>query len=203
MIVSFHHNFIYFRPKKTGSSAITEVLRPNLDDGDLRRVPLGEGASRKQHLHSTASEAKAALPSEFWASAFKFASERHPYEKAVSLAFFKFGKQQEKRFKGPDIAPRFVALLERVVQNGEYRGFDYYSIDGKTVVDDFVRHETFEADLRRIGARLGIAVPDEMPRRKASFRLDPRPARQILSDTQKETICRICREEFELLGYET
>ena len=49
---------------------------------------------------------------------------------------------------------------------------------------------------------IGIAVPAELPRKKGSIRLDPRPAREILSDEQKETIYHRCKQEFELLGYE-
>jgi hypothetical protein len=33
-------------------------------------------------------------------------------------------------------------------------------------------------------------------------RADKRPAREILSDEQKDIIRMVCREEFELLGYE-
>ena len=35
MIISFRHNFIYFRPKKTGGTTIMEMLRPNLGEGDF------------------------------------------------------------------------------------------------------------------------------------------------------------------------
>jgi hypothetical protein len=52
MIVSFYHNFIYFRPKKTGSSTIEEVLCQSLAPGDIiagtraLRVPGQDGSAR-------------------------------------------------------------------------------------------------------------------------------------------------------------
>ena len=202
VIVSYRHMFIYFRPKKTGSSTIVEVLRPHLGKHDARRLnTLLPDITEKAPLHSTATEVRAAVSGRFWKRAFKFASERHPYEKAVSLAFFRYGKQEAIRNDGLP-RQRFEDLLDRVVQGGEYQSFEYYSIDGKSVVDEFIRHETLEHDLRRIGEKIGIPIPPELPRAKGSYRLDRRPAREILSDAQKEIVYGFCRKEFELLGYE-
>src|SRR6185503_7993557 len=140
MIISFRHNFIYFRPKKTGGTTIMKVLRPNLGEGDISRgkdVPNHPEAHARTHL--MAAEIRKVVPPEFWERAFKFASERHPYEKAVSLAYFQLGKQQERRQKDQEHAiKRFRHVLERVVNEGEYRGFQYYSIDGQVVADAFV-----------------------------------------------------------------
>jgi hypothetical protein len=204
MIISFSHNFIYFRPKKTGSSTIVEVLRPNLGDGDISRgkdIPDHPEVHGRTHL--TAEEIKKIVPAEFWDGAFKFASERHPYEKAVSLAYFQLGKQQRRRQKDQERAAiRFARVLERVVNEGEYQGYQYYTIDGLVVADAFIRLESFRADFALIAKQLGVAVPQELPRRKADYRLDNRPAREVLSGEQKRTVFEKCREEFELLGYE-
>lgn len=204
MIVSYKHNYIYFRPKKTGSSTIAEVLRDSLGEGDISdstSIP-GDIEVDRRSLHLKAVEVQSIVTPEFWQRAYKFASERHPYEKAVSLAFFRLGKQQARRGKDAEYSSRRLpSLLQRVVEGGEYKGFDYYSVDGKPVVDEFIRHETLEADLRRIAGRLDIPVPEHLPRTKASFRLDPRPAGDILSEAQKQIIGDVCREEFELLGY--
>ncbi|MFL5236024.1 MAG: hypothetical protein ACJ8EL_00170 [Rhizomicrobium sp.] len=203
MIISYAHNFIYFRPKKTGSSTIVDVLRPSLGENDISRVRSRGDSEGLNRLHMKAEDVKNLVPPEFWRRSYKFASERHPYEKAVSLAFFRLAKQQQRRSKN-DEAPMedFLALLGRVVDGGEYRGFKYYTIGGTPVVDEFIRHESLERDLRHVAARLGLAVPDELPRSKGSFRLDPRPAREILSEEQRNTIFQKCLREFELLGYE-
>jgi hypothetical protein len=205
VIISYAHNFIYFRPKKTGSSTIVDVLRPSLGENDISRArSLGERETEvPRALHMKAAEVKAVVPSDFWDRAFKFASERHPYEKVVSLAFFRLGKQQERRQKTHERSlQRLPAMLDRVVSTDEYQGFEYYSIGGKPVADEFIRHETLEPDLRRVAARVGISVPAELPHNKGTFRLDPRPAREILSKEQRDTIFKKCLREFELLGYE-
>jgi hypothetical protein len=205
MIISFRHNFIYFRPKKTGGTTIMEMLRPNLGEGDISRgrdVPNHPEVHGRTHL--TAAEIRKVVPAEFWERAFKFASERHPYEKVVSLAYFQLGKQQQWRQKDQEHAiKRFGHVLERVVNAGEYRGFQYYSIEGQVVADAFIRLESLKADFEQIANRLGVSVPEELPHAKAMYRLDGRPARDILSEEQKHTVFKQCQEEFKLLGYET
>lgn len=198
MLISFKHNYIYFRPKKTGSSVISSILRESFGEHDIRPHDSSSGKAI-DNTHIEAVEIRKLVSEEFWNGAFKFASERHPYEKAVSLAYFRYGKRiRDGRGKNAS----FEEILERVVKSGAYSGFEYYSIDGKSVADDFIRHENFEADLRRICAKLGVPVPDELPRKKSNFRKDPRPAREILTDAHKQAIYEACKPEFELFGYE-
>jgi hypothetical protein len=210
MIISFKHNYIYFRPKKTGSSTIETVLSADLGPDDI--IPGRKGAARAGRAgkppessaplatHTQAEKIQAMVPEEFWQRCYKFASERHPYEKAVSLAFYRMHKFEKWGVEEAD--REFRRVLDEVVRGNSYSGLKYYSIEGAPVVDDFIRHESFEADLRRVAARVGVTVPEDLPRKKGSIRLDPRPAREILSDEQKRTIYHRCKQEFELLGYE-
>ena len=109
------------------------------------------------------------VPEEFWQRCYKFASERHPYEKAVSLAFYRMHKFEKW---GVEEAEReFDRVLDEVVRGNSYSGIAYYSIDGAPVVDDFIRHETFEADLRRVAVHIGVAVPAE-DMKNETFALD-------------------------------
>ena len=204
MIISYAYNFIYFRPKKTGSSTIVEILRSGLDAEDFALArSLADGSGSTYPVHIKAVDVKKLVPPDFWERAFKFTSERHPYEKAVSLAFFRLGKQRDRREHREQRAnKRFPKLLDRFVAGDEYCGFEYYSIDGKPLMNDVIRHENFEADLRRIAERLGLQVPDNLPRSKSGYRTDQRPAREILSDEQRYAVFQKCLPEFELFGYE-
>jgi Sulfotransferase family len=208
MIISFRHNFIYFRPMKTGSSTIEAVLCQSLGPDDIiagrraLRVPGRKSTAEiPENLaaHSKPKDILNIVSWEFWQGCYRFASERHPYEKAVSFAYFQFGRRQKK---DRAIEGNFSKFLDKTVHRGLYRGFDYYSIDGQSVVSDFIRHETLQEDFKRIGAQLGITIPDELPQKKAAHRTDRRPARDILSEEQKRIVFAKCREEFELLGYE-
>src|SRR5690242_11357348 len=104
MIISFLHQFIYIRTRKTASSTIEEVLRRSLAPGDvyvrnnaLRTVRSRIAAapslahSASVYTHMKAAEIAMIVPRRVWRRFYKFTSERHPYEKAVSLAWFNFG----------------------------------------------------------------------------------------------------------------
>lgn len=208
MIISYSHNFIFVRTRKTASSTIEDVLRCNLSSGDLfvsqKKLVSGQAKTEvsMQHEnvagHMTLKEIAPLVSPEFWNSSYKFSCERHPYEKAISLAYFNWtiGKKRG--------APRdmgFENYLDRTVRRGNYRGFDHYSIDGEVAVSDFIRFESLLEDLQRIGRHLGLAIPAELPRKKTVQRKDRRPAHEILSDEQKQIVYANCREEFELFGY--
>jgi hypothetical protein len=148
--------------------------------------------------HMTLRDIVPLVSAEFWNESFKFSCERHPYDKAVSLAHFNW-LRGESRGKSRDM--EFDEYLDRTVRQGSYRGFDHYSIDGKVAVDDFIRFETLAEDLQRIGEHLGITIPAELPQKKTAMRKDRRPGQEILSDEQKQIVYDHCREEFELFGY--
>jgi len=234
MIVSYLHNFIFIKTKKTGGSSIEMTLAPHCGPGDII-TPLGNQAElargngeplcrnfaddpgweeelrtiikgkrpqarrkafEKEHKpkffnHMPARQIKARVAPEFWDRAVKITSERHPYEKAVSLAYFTF-----------KTGSSFDAHLDSIVRKRGYVGYPLYTIGEEVVVDEFIRLETLHDDMRRVAAKLGLPIPDEMARAKSRTRLDPRPAREILSDVQKEIVYATCKKEFDLLGYE-
>jgi hypothetical protein len=210
MIISFKHNYLFVRTKKTASSTVQTVLAQSMGPDDVwthrgmtetPRLLNGAGAKEELHAHMTAEEILPWLPPGFFEGAFKFTVERHPYEKAVSLAHFRW-KKREKLEGVREFAGDFETHLEQVVRGGGYAGHPYYSIGGKTVVDDFIRQEDLLPDLKRIGEKIGIAIPDELPQKKTRHRKDSRPAREVLSEAQKEIVFETCRPEFERFGYE-
>ncbi|HEY4115038.1 MAG TPA: hypothetical protein VGM17_13370, partial [Rhizomicrobium sp.] len=144
--------------------------------------------------HMGASEIKERVAPEFWDKAVKITTMRHPYEKAVSLAFFTF---KPRRTDAP-----WEEHLDQIVRRGGYASDKHYAIDGKVIIDEFIKQERLLEDFKRIGARLGIRIPDELPRSKIKTRQDSRSAREILTDEHKMIIYTVCREEFDLLGYE-
>jgi len=223
MIVSFSRNFIFIKTKKTAGSTVEAVLATGCLKSDIVTIPsikyvgmdpnkLGsefetdidnEELESKRHgkkrgdffNHMMAEEISRKIDPLFWKDALKITVERHPYEKAVSQAYFRIGKVRKYR-------DDFPAYLDKVVRTGDFIGFKRWSVDGKSVINEFIRQETLTEDVARIGRRLGIAVPTELPRLKSRTRVDRRPAKEILSDEQKEIVYSRCREEFEILGYE-
>jgi hypothetical protein len=143
--------------------------------------------------HMSAATAKDQLDPAFWNGAFKFTIERHPYEKAVSHAFFQMRGNPNRDF---------AKVLERQLEIGRFRNYDLYTIDGALAVDYVVRYERLQDDIRVLEERLnGLSIWDRLPHTKHGFRADRRPAAEILSDAQKAKIRERCREEFEMFGY--
>jgi hypothetical protein len=215
MIISLKYNYIYIRTRKTGSTSIEDTLREHLGPDDivlhtrldaLRPVMKpGIAATRWEGdilTHAPISKIRPLLRDDIWDRLFKFTSERHPYERAMSLAHYRVRQMHEKnRSRRHERSSDFPALLDHIVRLGKYSTFRLYAIDGRPVVDDFVKLETLDADMQRIGARLCIPLPEKMPRRRETPRDDPRPAREVLTQEQRDIVYEHCRPEFELLGY--
>jgi hypothetical protein len=213
VIISLKYNFIYIRTRKTASTSIHRALEQVLgpddvcirgNNYDLSSV-LRKGAVVPEdgfQTHVAAAEIRPYLLKRMWNRAFRFTSERHPYEKAVSLAFYYASKSEKVANRGRKAPSEdFGEVLQRVVKAGHYAGFPLYYIGDAPVVSDFIRYESLEADLNRIAQKLGFELPP-LPEMKTAVRKDRRPARDILTKAQRETIYRMCRREFELLGYE-
>ena len=155
----------------------------------LRKQADERGALRN---HSSANEIRDKVPSDFWESAFKFTIERHPYEKVVSGVYW--GARDEKNKNLSELLDEKVAIRPE--------DFRLYSIDGEVVVNEILRQENLEADLRRVADRLGITLPPAIPKAKGAFRTDRRSAHDILTTAQKKIIYDRHRRTFDLLGYE-
>jgi hypothetical protein len=208
MIISLKYNYIYMRPRKTGSSTIETILKESLGPDDMYIkedlqvlapiVKLGVVIPRNERLvnHIKISDVRPMIHDDVWDRLYKFTSERHPYEKAVSYAYFKHRNRALRKY------PEFENWLDHAVRAGEYVSFPVYSIDGRSVADDYIRLESIETDIRRVGQRVGFPVPDVVPVRRATERGDKRPARDVLSAEQRDIVFEHCRPEFELLGYE-
>jgi hypothetical protein len=177
----------------TSDSALEQELKDALMRGDVKAFRKAREAS-EYFAHMTAAEMKEKLAPGFWNSAYKITVERHPYEKAVSAAYF--------RYRGVHRTKEFSDYLDEFISNGKYTTFRFYAIDGEPVVNEFLRQESLADDLRRVGARLGLPMPAQAARMKSNLRQDTRPAREILNDRQKEIVYEFCKKEFDLLGYE-
>ena len=219
MILSVRHNYIYIRTKKTGSTTIEGLLTQNLGPDDIvlkrdfevlkplmkpgTKVPERErGNTPLSPTHVAIDKIRPLLRDDFWNGAFVFTSERHPYEKAVSFAYWRWWNISSRQEKRERPKKDFAKHFDEMVRRGKYPSFPLYSIDDRPVVHDFIRLESLKEDLARIADRVGITVPEELPRTREESRADRRPAKEILSDEQKQIVWERCRREFEILGYE-
>lgn len=104
------------------------------------RLPL------KYYNHIPASLARRRLGAEIWSGYTKLSVVRNPWDRAVSMFFWKSNKQTET----PDIS----GFTDFLIEKKRYLASNYrnYMIDGKDVVDVYLRYEHFEEDMRRFEA---------------------------------------------------
>ena len=128
----------------------------------------------KFHHHMSAAEAKSMLPAQFWSKAHKFAVDRHPYEKAVSLAFW---RNRRVISDGASVQD----YLDETIDQGEYRNFELYTIGGKLAVDKVYRFDRLWQELSALSEINGAAMPAALPRAKSQYRVDRRPSHELLT----------------------
>jgi hypothetical protein len=101
----------------------------------------------KYYNHIPASLARRRLGARIWNGYTKLSVVRNPWDRAVSMFFWKSNKKTET----PDIS----GFTDFLVEKKSYLASNYrnYMIDGRDVVDVYLRYEHFEEDTRRFEAR--------------------------------------------------
>ena len=134
-----------------------------------------------------------------------FTVERHPYDKALSLAAMRVSFESYKHGGNMDAPAEEVHIqLEKLLDSGEIRNirnFDRYSINGKPVAQ-VLRQERLDEELITLASRLGISGHLSVPRAKCTNTDRSVINRDILTRRQKQVIQVLCREEFEVFGYD-
>src|SRR3990172_2471119 len=178
-----------YADKETESAFAAAITKG--DDSQANAIIQRLPRSGNFYNHMPAALAKARLPPEFWSKAFKFAVERHPYEKAVSWAYFTLGTSRRSVFDFPAFLNSSMRRLDDTA---------CYLIDGTVAVDRLVRFESLDSELAEIFELIGLP-PQKLPRAKGQYRLDRRAARDILTPDQKRLVFAASRKTFDLLGY--
>ena len=210
MIASFTNGWIFVKTRKTGGTSVEIVLSgwcrepdvctPVLPDDEIIRARFGGLAPVTRHNgrplynHMPASEISAAFP-RLWQRAFKFTIERHPYEKAVSRAYWNLGS------RGADAATEFDRELAQVIETSSFIDRELYIIDGALAVDEVILHDRLWERIGAIGREAGKSLPDPLPMAKGHFRLEKRPASEILTAAQKSAIQQAAAFEFSTFGF--
>ena len=212
MIASFAHDFIFVKTRKVGGTSVEIVLSswcsgrdictPITPEDEAIRARFGgqprnfrgAGGGVAFYNHMPAADICEALPG-LWPRAFKFAVDRHPYEKVLSRAWWNIGRRGG--------APEEIGgEVEAAIARKSYLNFPLYCAGERVIVDEVWRYEEMWDRLAAFAGRLGQAVPDAPPRAKGGHRRDRRPAREVLTRDQRARIAEDARVEFELLGYE-
>lgn len=133
------------------------------------------------------------VPQEVWNSYFKFCFERNPWDRFLSLYYWRC-RTEPRPTVSEFLASDAPLDLKR-------RGFDIYTIGGKVVVDRVCLYENLTEELEAVRRLLGIPEPLVLPRAKSKFRGDRRSYREVLTEEEKAKIESLFSDEIRLFGY--
>jgi hypothetical protein len=143
--------------------------------------------------HMPAEEAKALLNDDkVWRSYFKFAFERNPWDRQVSLYY--------QRYRSEDERPPFATFIHSG-RRARINNYDIYSIGGEPTVDFLGRFETLEQDFRHALGQVGLKFNKSLPRAKATFRPNALPYRAYYEGETIAIVGDWYKREIDLLGY--
>jgi hypothetical protein len=144
--------------------------------------------------HMPATQVREMVSRPFWDTAFKFTIERHPYEKVISLAYWRMANQ-----RSPE---QFEAMVEAIVQAGDHNDFGLYAENSDLLVDKIYRQEFLNEAIAEICSAIGVSDHTVPVHAKSGHRKDRRPARNILTEDQKREIRKRSAFSFDVLGFE-
>jgi hypothetical protein len=204
-MISDRHCCIFVHIPKCGGSSLEAVLWPGTrSEADLWMGFVDEFHNRYQtgglqHLH--AEQIKTEVGATRFASYFKFALVRNPFDRAVSQFAYMSTRPDLRSFVGMeehDSFPRYLDLIaERMHVQWEPQNRFLTGEDGSCLVDFVGRFERFEADTATVLGRLGLSGLN-IPHHNQSKR---GPYRSYYRDADRKKVEQLYAEDLEMFGY--
>lgn len=153
--------------------------------------------------HVGAASARDHLGPDRWDSYFTFAFERNPWDRMVSLYWWRMRRVPEG--ERPSFR-EFIAAMHsgdrermRAVRATKHSNWHIYAIADQVAVDHLGRYETLDEDFRSVMDRLGVPFTGELPRSKHQARRgDPE---QLHDPGTIQVVGELFHREIALLGY--
>jgi len=214
MIVSHTHKFIFLRTEKTAGSSLSQALKDLGQEGDFasdmsrpawsKFSPVHHGSLKRKlpdffglHVHAHAAQARRVLGKEVFDSYLKFAVERNPWDRQVSLYMHRCWKTGREPNFDQDIRSLFYRSTEHV----RLQNWPVYAIGDTVVADMILRYETFDQDLEDLWRALGIE-PLELPRKRSEYREDRPHYSTYYTEASRDLVGSWYAREIGALGYE-
>jgi hypothetical protein len=215
MIVSHKYRFIFLRTEKTAGTSLSVALENLLDENDLRTKmrrppwakfsPVHYGALMRHfphyfglHTHATASQVREVVGRKIFDSYYKFAIERNPWDRQVSL----YAHRQWKRGRPVDHFDRDMrSLIYRSAEYVRLNNWSVYAIGREIVADRVLRYERLAEEIGELVTTLGLPGPVPMPRLRR-YTTDRPHYSTYYSDSTRDLVAKWYANEIEALGYE-
>lgn len=214
MLISHRYKFIFLRTEKTAGSSLSsaivdalgdDVIAPNMTRPKWAKFsPIHHGALKRSfprffgfHSHSTARQARHVLGREIFDSYYKFAVERNPWARQVSL----YTHREWKKNKPGDQFDKH--LRSWIYRNTEYvrlNNWSIYAIGNKVVVDELLRYETLSEQLTGLFKKLGVKNPIKLPNLR-QYKTGRTHYSKYYSDASRDLVAKWYSKEIEACDY--
>lgn len=207
MLVSHTHKFIYIKPKKTAGTSIQEYLEPYCKkDGIIKKyVP---------HSHMGAEKVIEIVGEETWNSYLKILPVRNPWDKMVSLYFWRRNRKRPiltrirrvyrgKPWKSPAETNDFKDFIKELFDQGK-ANIDKHIIYVNDQLPDYhyIKYESLLEDLEKLCTKLDIPWdPSVLPNKKGGIRKE-KGYQQLYDDESKDWITQAYQLEIDKFGYQ-
>jgi hypothetical protein len=214
MIISHRYRFIFLRTEKTASTSLTSALRETLGDDALhaglkrpgwaKYSPVHHGALKRNlpdlfglHPHATARQVRRVLGPEIFDSYYKFAVERNPWERQVSLYFH---REWKKGNGEPDFDRDIRSRLYRNTEYVRLNNWSIYAIGENVVADRVLRYERLEDDLAELSETLEFPAPLTLPKLR-NYTGERAHYATFYSDESRRLVARWYAREIQAFDY--
>lgn len=176
-----------------GAQNCYKALR-EYDKSDWYRQLLKLRRPKKFYNHMPASLIRQYVGEEVWNSYYKFCFERNPWDKAVSIYYWRNKSDDRIGFK---------EYLHHCKENNKrISEYHLYTIDSELAVDDVFKFENMKNAMRRIAERLGLPETPQLPRTKTGTNKNKRHYSDMYDDESEALVAEIFSREIALLSYE-
>ena len=225
MIISHSRKLIFIKSAKTAGTSIESALSNYCSGNDIV-TPLGDyrvnrdeggkwihkamnAGDFQQHDHGITIRNK--VSPEVWRNYFKVSIARNPWDRVLSLFFWKHRNDpQLKPRKGfyhrlgvpfDELAPA-RKLFGEFVRSSDWETNDrFYLIDDELCVDYVIRYESLREGLGEVCGRIGIEIPD-LPNLKGGFRMKGHVYTEFYDEQTTQLVANRHTNDIRLFGYQ-
>jgi hypothetical protein len=205
MIISTLHKFVFVAIPKTGTHAVRQALREHMGPQDMEQVGLFVQRSlpipalaQIGHGHITLEELRPHVKAQAWASFFKFAFVRNPFDRFVSYCAF-ITRDGDEFENDPQAVMRDVLAHpphDHILFHPQH---SFVTDPSGALLADYVgRVEEMQKSYDEISARVGIPT-SRLEKVNATKR---RNYREYFDDKLIEGVAKLYARDLELFGYE-
>jgi hypothetical protein len=206
MLISESHGFLFVHVQKTAGTSVTQFLAPHAlspSAGRLNKIASDLGLVhdwRRNYfrIHAPLRRAERVLPPDVFASLFKFAFVRNPWDRLVSWYVYVLRDTGHRRHAQVRDSGSFAQFVQ--VELARPRRSQWWMLEqrsGDLGVDFVGRFERLEEDMAAICAHIGIPY-QPLPRENVSKR---EPYQSYYTPELAELVRQRLAREIEAFGY--